>query len=104
MVLSTVGPGGHPGSALRSHCPTAWAGSGSHPALPGRVPAEGAVTFVSQALLCRQPGLWRGTEESLSLQRLAESTAPVSARPSACKSRQELRRTTYFKSKSFFFF
>lgn len=74
MVLRPVGPGGCPGSAPCPHCHTAGAGSGSHPALPGRVPAEGAVTFMSWALLCGQPGLQRGMEESLSLRRLAESS------------------------------
>lgn len=74
MVLRPVGPGGRPGSAPCPHCHTAGAGSGSHPALPGRVPAEGAVTFMSWALLCGQPGLQRGMEESLSLRRLAESS------------------------------
>lgn len=102
MVLHPVGPGGRPGSAPCPHCPTAGAGSGPHPALPDRVPAEGAVTFVSWALLCVQPGLRRGMEESLSLCRLAEGTARVSAHPSACKSCQELCRAAYLNPKSFF--
>lgn len=102
MVLRPVGPGGRPGSAPCPHCPTAGAGSGPHPALPDRVPAEGAVTFVSWALLCVQPGLQRGMEESLSLRRLAEGAARVSAHPSACKSCQELCRAAYLNPKSFF--
>lgn len=102
MALRPVGPGGRPGSAPCPHCPTAGAGSGPHPALPDRVPAEGAVTFVSWALLCVQPGLQRGMEESLSLRRLAEGAARVSAHPSACKSCQELCRAAYLNPKSFF--